>query len=132
MAFKLTRKTSWFGSATSMDVHINGEEAGKIHRLEEQHYELPKKKRKAVLTVSQQSMKSNAIEVEDGDDVLLRGNKRYTRIIAIFFISLMAVIFFISDFLITTAFIVFLSIAVFYYLSKEDAFVLEKVKKDEE
>lgn len=130
MSFKLTRKTSWFGSATGMDVYINDKEAGSIHRLEEQFYELPGKSRRATLTVGQQSMKSNALEVEEGDDVILRGNKKYTRIILIFFVALMAVIFFIDDFLISTAFIVFLAMAVFQFLSKIDAFVLEKVNEE--
>lgn len=130
MSFKLTRKTSWFGSATGMEVYIDDEEAGKIRRLEEQHYELPKKRRRAVLTVSQQGMKSNALEVEDGDDVLVRTNKKYSRIFTVFFVALMAVIFFIDDFLTSTAFIVFLAMAVFYYLSKIDGFILEKVSDE--
>ncbi|CAM4346365.1 hypothetical protein [Lacicoccus alkaliphilus] len=131
MSFKLTRKTSWFGSATGMEVYINDEEAGKIRRLEEQHYKLPKKRRRAVLTVSQQGMKSNALEVEDGDDVLVKTNKKYSRIFTIFFVALMAVIFFIDDFLTSTAFIVFLAMAVFYYLSKIDGFILEKVSDEQ-
>ncbi|MCD2137630.1 hypothetical protein [Salinicoccus halitifaciens] len=130
MSFKLTRKTSWFGSATGMDVYIDGAEAEKIHRLEERHYELPKKRRRAVLTVSQQGMKSNALEVEQGDDVVIKTNKKYSRIFTAFFVALMAVIFFIDDFLTSTAFIVFLAMAVFYYLSKIDGFILEKVNEE--
>ncbi|SOC40604.1 hypothetical protein SAMN05878391_1022 [Salinicoccus kekensis] len=127
MSFKLTRKTSWFGSATGMDVYIDGAEAEKIHRLEEKHYELPKKRKRATLTVSQQGMKSNALEVETGDDVVIKTNKKYSRIFTAFFVALMAVIFFIDDFLTSTAFIVFLAMAVFYYLSKIDGFIIEKV-----
>lgn len=134
MSFKLTRKTSWFGSATGMEVYIDGEEAGKIKRLEEQHYELPGKRKRATLKATQQGMTSNELTVQDNDVIILKTNKKYSRIFTVFFVLLMAVIFFVDDFLTSTAIIVFLSIAVFYYLSKIDAFVLELVmdkKKDE-
>lgn len=125
MSFKLTRKTSWFGSATGMEVYINDEEVEEIYRLEEKNYELPKQP--STLKVSQQGMKSNELQVYDNDNIMLKTNKKYSRIFIGFFVLLMAVIFFVNDFLTSTAIIVFLSIAVFYYLSKIDAFVLELV-----
>lgn len=79
-------------------------------------------------------MKSNELKVYHNDNIKLTTNKKYTRIFTTFFVLLMAVIFFVNDFLTSTAIIVFLSIAVFYYLSKIDAFVLELVmdKKEDE
>lgn len=125
MSFKLTRKTSWFGSATGMEVYINDEEVENIYRLDEKTYELPKEP--STLKVSQQGMKSNELKVYHNDNILLKTNKKYTRIFTAFFVLLMSVIFFVNDFLTSTAIIVFLSISVFYYLSKIDAFVLELV-----
>lgn len=125
MSFKLTRKTSWFGSATGMEVYINDEEVENIYRLDEKTYELPKEP--STLKVSQQGMKSNELKVYNNDNILLKTNKKYTRIFTAFFVLLMSVIFFVNDFLTSTAIIVFLSISVFYYLSKIDAFVLELV-----
>lgn len=132
MSFKLTRKTSWFGSATGMEVHINGEEVEKIYRLDEKTYELPREP--STLKVTQQGMKSNELKVYHNDNIKLTTSKKYSRIFTSFFILLMAVIFFVNDFVTSAAIIVFLSIAVFYYLSKIDAFVLELVmdQKDEE
>ena len=132
MSFKLTRKTSWFGSATGMEVHINGKEDEKIYRLEEKTYELPKEP--STLKVTQQGMKSNELKVYHNDNIKSTTSKRYSRIFTSFFILLMAVIFFVNDFLTSTAIIVFLSIAVFHYLSKTDAFVLELAmdKKEDE
>ena len=132
MSFKLTRKTSWFGSATGMEVHINGEEAEEIYRLEEKTYELPKEP--STLKVTQSGMTSNELQVYHNDNIKLTTSKKYTRIFTSFFILLMAVIFFVNDFLTSAAIIVFLSIAVFYYLSKIDAFELELVmdKKEDE
>lgn len=132
MSFKLTRKTSWFGSATGMEVYINDEEVEQIYRLDEKTYELPREP--STLKVSQQGMKSNELKVYNNDNIMLKTNKKYTRIFTAFFLLLMTVIFFVNDFLTSTAIIVFLSIAVFYYLSKIDAFVLELVmdQKDKE
>lgn len=130
MSFKLTRKTSWFGSATGMEVHINDEEVEQIYRLEEKTYEL--KKEPSTLKVTQQGMKSNELKVYHNDNIKLTTSKKYTRIFTTFFVLLMAVIFFVNDFLTSTAIIVFLSIAVFYYLSKIDAFVLELVMDKKE
>ncbi|HIV81734.1 MAG TPA: hypothetical protein H9994_03415, partial [Candidatus Salinicoccus merdavium] len=122
----------WFGSATGVEVYINDEEAESIYRLDEKTYELPKEP--STLKVTQQGMKSNELKVYHNDNIKLTTNKKYTRIFTTFFVLLMAVIFFVNDFLTSTAIIVFLSIAVFYYLSKIDAFVLELVmdKKEDE
>ena len=112
--------------------NFNDEEVEKIYRLDEKTYEL--KKEPSTLKVSQQGMKSNELKVYHNDNIKLTTSKKYTRIFTTFFILLMAVIFLVNDFLTSTAIIVFLSIAVFYYLSKIDAFVLELAmdKKEEE
>ena len=67
MTITIKRNTGWQGSGSDIQIKVNGEETASI--AENQHLEVELPNDKANLKVSQIGIKSNEIEVKDGDIV---------------------------------------------------------------
>ena len=65
MSIKIKRSTGWEGSATKMQIIVNGEKLATINKNEILEVELPSDKNS--LKVRQFGVRSNEIEVKDGD-----------------------------------------------------------------
>lgn len=67
MSVTIKRKTGWFGMGVKIAIKLNNEKVAKIGYDQEIELDIPSKG--AQLKVSQQGVKSNELEVKDGDIV---------------------------------------------------------------
>ena len=70
MSITIKRNTGWFGMATQIQIKVNGEKIASI--ADKQHVEVELPDNKANLKVMQTGIKSNEIEVQDGDIIEIR------------------------------------------------------------
>ena len=82
MALTVIRHTGWFGIATKLSLKINGEQVARI--AHEQELKLDLKSAPSTLRVSQLGIRSNEIEVQEGDTVMIK-NSIWTYIFIVLF-----------------------------------------------
>lgn len=77
MAITIKRNTGWMGGATDIQIRLNGEKAARV--MENQTVEVELLGDKAYIKATQFGIKSNEIEVKDGD-ILEITTKRWRKI----------------------------------------------------
>lgn len=87
MSIKIKRNTGWLGTASKIAIKVNGEKVAKISNNQEMEIEIPDET--AQLKVSQTGMRSNEIEVQDGDVVEVTTSKSTFVIFFLVFASLL-------------------------------------------
>lgn len=112
MSITIKRNTGWFGMGTQIQIKVNGEKIAIV--ADKQHVEVELPDNKAHLKVTQTGIKSNEIEVQDGDIIEIL----QTRWHLMSFPLMMAVMFF-TIFIpgLTYRLIATLSLGVFFIIS---------------
>ncbi|NLY44448.1 MAG: hypothetical protein GX053_00405 [Tissierella sp.] len=75
MSIIIRRNTGWQGMASKMQIKVNGEKVARVEEKGQAEVKLPKDR--AYLQVTQSGVKSNEIEVKDGDIVEITSTKLY-------------------------------------------------------
>ena len=75
MSITIKRNTGWIGMALKIQIKVNGEKTAKVK--EQEHAEINLPGDRAYLQVTQAGIKSNEIEVKDGDIVEITSTKLY-------------------------------------------------------
>lgn len=75
MSITIKRNTGWQGMALKMQIKVNGERVARVEEKGQAEVELPGDR--AYLQVTHSGVKSNEIEVKDGDTVEITSTKLY-------------------------------------------------------
>lgn len=75
MSITINRNTGWIGMALKIQIKVNGEKTAKVK--EQGHAKINLPGDRAYLQVTQSGIKSNEIEVKDGDIVEITSTKLY-------------------------------------------------------
>ncbi len=75
MSITIYRKTGWMGSGSKIDIKMNGEKIGRIEENQEVVVNLSE--RNGTIKVTQWGIKSNELEVQDGDRVKIKPTPFY-------------------------------------------------------
>ena len=91
MSIIIKRDTGWTGMGTRITVKLNGEKVGKVSHNNQIKVDFPKKSAK--LRVSQLGVKSNEIEVKDGDVVEIKQARWYWMSYLLYMVLILVSIF---------------------------------------
>lgn len=86
MTVKIKRNTGWLGIATSIKIILNGEKVAKVSENSQVEVILPDKK--SYLKIRHSGVKSNEIEVKDGDVIEIKRRRWYTWSFILFLIAM--------------------------------------------
>lgn len=85
MAILITRNSGWMGTASRIRIDINDQPAAKISQGET--IQLPLFQPVVSMQVKQFGMKSNRLEVFDGDRIVIKGNPVLTVLFIVFLLA---------------------------------------------
>lgn len=86
MTVKIKRNTGWLGIATSIKIILNGEKVAKVSENSQVEVILPDEK--SYLKIRHSGVKSNEIEVKDGDVIEIKRRRWYTWSFILFLIAM--------------------------------------------
>ncbi len=86
MSITIKRNTGWLGMASKMQIKVNGEKVARVEENGQAQVELPGDR--AYLQATQSRVKSNEIEVKDGDIVEITSTKFYRMSFLLFIITM--------------------------------------------
>lgn len=86
MSITIKRNTGWQGMASKMQIKVNGEKVARVEEKGQTEVELLGNR--AYLQVTQSGVKSNEIEVKDGDIVEITSTKLYRMSWPLFIITM--------------------------------------------
>ena len=75
MSITIKRNTGWIGSAAKIQIKLNGDKVASVNENQQVEVKLPNDK--AYIKATQFEIKSNEIEVKDGDIVEITSKKWY-------------------------------------------------------
>ena len=132
MSVKISRKTGWLGSGTRIQVKINGEKVAKVSEGQSIEVDLPNEK--AYLRASQSGVKSNGMEVDNGDHIEIKQTWWYrwsfpALVVCLFLTTLLPAL---KDELFATLFIGILFVSSMFFLNGFSLHIIDRNYNSEE
>lgn len=112
MSITIKRNTGWIGMGTNIQIKLNGKKVAKVGENTQIEVELPEDK--ACLKIKHVGVKSNEIEVKEGDVIEIKQTKWYKWSFPLYFVFLILSMFIFDP---TKRLMIVITIGILYLIS---------------